>query len=238
MSSSFHMTYKEFFTRFYHNNTGYLNSLNRKIKNSTVSFHTSCPYTKRKKCFCKFQRVSPTETSINLFAQKLYNGQYDIDITGKDIKIVDLSLTAPSLVNDQLINEHIKETNYEGMKDFTKHVNEMYLSIKEYKDVEKLINDDRKVCKTCGCLLDGDNYHNKGRENENGESMTLCYNCHKRYYDGASTLKYEREEYSMTQGFNMTQRHGMHGSSGTLINPFRTDEPFRVINTAKKEEEK
>ena len=67
------MTYHEYFTRYYHNDNGSLAPLKKsdltskkflsKKRNPKNNFHTSCPLTKKKKCWCKFYN-DPMEKSL------------------------------------------------------------------------------------------------------------------------------------------------------------------------------
>ena len=99
LTPSSNLTYKEYFTRYYHNNNGSLGSfqksdlisnkklLSKKRKKEKNNFHTCCPYTKKKKCWCNFF-IDPLEKNLNSFINKLHNGKIDIDISGDNLKIV------------------------------------------------------------------------------------------------------------------------------------------------------
>lgn len=241
---SYNLSYKEFYTRYYNNNSGYLNN-NNSSKTPSIStiFHTSCPFTLKKKCNCKIQKVALHESSHIDFIHKLYTGAYDIDISGKTIQIKDNSkdFIHP---NPNIIKDRMKNTNYHKMKEFAKHVNETFLNLSDYKDVEKTINDDKKICEKCGINLYGDNYH-KGWKNDNGDYVLLCYMCSKKYFAGANEVKYEtkREDYSSQQiSGNRTYPSHYPNPNGisVVIPPFKTDANahknviFQAISTASK----
>lgn len=54
---SYNLSYKEFYTRYYNNNSGYLNN-NNSSKTPSIStiFHTSCPFTLKKNVIVKFKK--------------------------------------------------------------------------------------------------------------------------------------------------------------------------------------
>lgn len=223
---SYNLSYKEFYTRYYNNNSGYLDNKFSKYSSVSTIFHTSCPFTLKKKCNCKIQKVSLHENSHIDFIHKLYNGAYDIDISGKTIQIKDNTKDSinpgPNIIKDRL-----KKTNYHKMKEFKKHINESFLNLYDYKDVEKTINDDKKICEKCGINLYGDNYH-KGWKNDNGDYVLLCYTCSKKYFAGANEVKYEtkREDYSSQQisGSRAYPSHYQNSNGvSVVIPPFKTD---------------
>ena len=92
LTPSSNISYRELFSRFYHNDEGSLGPLKKsdlvskkflsKKRNSKNNFHTSCLLTKKKKCWCKFFN-DPIERNINSFINKLHNGHIDIDISGE-----------------------------------------------------------------------------------------------------------------------------------------------------------
>ena len=136
----------------------------------------------------------------------------------------------------------MKITNYKQMKRFKRNINELSLTVNDYKDIEKSINEDKKVCEKCGANLFGENYH-KGWKNESGDYVLLCYACSKKYFAGANEVKYEtkRDGYSTTsdqRGYSTTH---YQGSTPGMIPPFKTDlgmsqihrnVNFKVTNTA------
>ena len=235
---SYNLTYKEYFSRYYNNNSGYLKKSQVEEVPHPREFHINCPYMRRKKCFCNLYTLSSHAKSLNDFIQKLSNGDIDIDISGKKIKVTDISSKKVNHPDKKILNERIKETDYHQMKEFSKHINETYLNVSDYKDIEKTINEDKKVCEKCGINSYGDNYH-RGWKNDNGDYILLCYSCSKKYFAGANEVKYEtkREEYSSS--VNMNRGYPTHyGTSSTVIPPFKTDINahrninFHVINTA------
>ena len=70
------MSYTEYFTRYFKNNSGYLGISDKILKENSDSikkserlnkFHICCSYTKRKKCFCD---LGSTNIESNLNFQK------------------------------------------------------------------------------------------------------------------------------------------------------------------------
>ena len=213
------LTYKEYFTRYYHNNSGSLGNLvksdlvskkllskkRNKTKKEKNNFHTSCPYTRKKKCWCNFYNDS-MERNINSFINKLHNGQIDIDISGENIKIVNNEeyLTKKENIKKEkeLINEQIKAINFNDVnREYFMKLNEKNLFIKDYKEIERKINEDKKKCQKCGCSLNGEEPR-KGWKNELGEYTLLCNYCAKKYYDGAHEVRYDSHSNDSTINYN------------------------------------
>ena len=149
LTPSSNMTYHEFFSRYYHNDTGSLAPLKKsdliskkflsKKRNSKNNFHTSCPLTKKKKCWCKFFN-DPMEKSLNSFLNKLHNGEIDVEISGENIKIVENEKyleQKKKIKNEQnLINEQIKLINFEEVnREYFTKLNEKNLLVKDYKEI-------------------------------------------------------------------------------------------------------
>ena len=208
LTPSSNLTYKEYFTRYYHNISGSLGPflkseliskklLNKKRKKSQKeknNFHTSCPYTKKKKCWCNFFNDS-MERNINSFINKLHNGQIDIDVTGENVKIINNEEYLKKKENikkeKDIIDEQVKITNFNDVnKEYFMKLNEKNLFIKDYKEIERKINEDKKRCQKCGCSLNGEEPR-KGWKNELGEYTLLCNYCSKKYYDGAHEVRYD-----------------------------------------------
>ena len=219
LTPSSNLTYKEYFTRYYHNNSGSLGHLlkseliskkllNKKRKNSEKqknNFHTCCPYTKKKKCWCNFFNDS-MERNINSFINKLHNGQIDIDVTGEYVKIINNEEYLKKKENikkeKDLIDEQIKIINFNDVNvDYFMKLNDKDLLIKDYKEIERKINEDKKRCQKCGCSLNGEEPR-KGWKNELGEYVLLCNYCSKKYYDGAHEVRYESHNNDNQNNFN------------------------------------
>ena len=224
------MTYHEFFTRYYRNDTGSLAPLKKsdltskkflsKKRNSKNNFHTSCPLTKKKKCWCKFYN-DPMEKSLSSFLNKLHNGEIDIDISGENIKIIDNEKhieQKKKIKNEQgLINEQIKLINFEDVnKDYFTKLNEKNLLVKDYKEIERKINEDKKKCQKCGMSLNGEEQR-RGWKNELGEYTLLCISCAKKYYDGAHELRYDSHDNQIN--YNAPINYNFNNVSNSMKNP-------------------
>ena len=226
LTPSSNLTYKEYFTRYYHNNNGSLGSfqksdlisnkklLSKKRKKEKNNFHTCCPYTKKKKCWCNFF-IDPLEKNLNSFINKLHNGKIDIDISGDNLKIVKNESFLKKKENKKkekdIINEKIKIINFNDVnKDYFMKLNEKNLFIKDYKEIERKINEDKKKCQKCGCSLNGEEPR-KGWKNELGEYTLLCNYCVKKYYDGAHEVRYD--SYSNDNQINYNHGYSMNNQS-------------------------
>ena len=203
LTPSSNLTYREYFTRYYHNSNGSLGSFQksdkllskkRKKEKEKNNFHTCCPYTKRKKCWCNFF-IDPFEKNLNSFISKLHGGKIDVDITGENLKIIKnekyLKKKENKKKEKEIIDEKIKIINFNDVnKDYFMRLNEQNLFIKDYKEIERKINEDKKKCQKCGCSLNGEEPR-KGWKNELGEYTLLCNYCIKKYYDGAHEVRYD-----------------------------------------------
>jgi hypothetical protein len=95
VASTSNLLYKEYFTRYYHNTDGHLGILKKSnliqkdflCKKRKNNFHTCCPYTHKKKCFCNFFN-EPEEQNLNSFINKIHNGELELDITGPNVKLI------------------------------------------------------------------------------------------------------------------------------------------------------
>ena len=216
LTPSSNLTYKEYFTRYYHNNNGSLGSfqksdliskklLNKKRKKEKNNFHTCCPFTKKKKCWCNFFN-DPMERTLNSFINKLHSGKIDVDITGENIKIVKneeyLKKKENKKKEKDIIDEQIKIINFNDVnKDYFMKLNEKNLFIKDYKEIERKINEDKKKCQKCGSSLSGEEPR-KGWKNELGEYTLLCNYCVKKYYDGAHEVRYDSHSSDNQANYN------------------------------------
>ena len=220
ITPSSNLTYKEVFTRYFRNNAGsltYLNKSELKTKNKFLgnkrglknNFHTNCPLTKKKKCWCSYFN-DPKENKISSFINKLHKGEIEIDVSEENLKIKKskkFEEKKEKIKNEQnLIDEQIKIINFnEVNKSFFAKLNEKNLLIKDYKDIERKINEDKKKCQKCGNSLNGEEPR-KGWKNEFGEYTLLCNYCAKKLYDGASEVRYDsynNDSSNSNQGYYM-----------------------------------
>ena len=96
------------------------------------------------------------EKCFNSFLNKLHNGEIDIDVSGDNVRIMDNKKFVEQkkkIKNEQnLINEQIKLINFEEVnKEYFSKLNEKNLLVKDYKEIERKINEDKKKCQKCGC---------------------------------------------------------------------------------------
>ena len=226
LTPSSNLTYKEYFTRYYHNNTGSLGPLlksdliskkkflsKKRKKIQKNNFHTSCPFTRKKKCWCSFYNDG-MEKNLNSFINKLHNGEIDINITGENIKIEKneefIKKKEDKKKENDIINEQMKIINFNDLnREYFMKLNEKNLFIKDYKEIERKINEDKKKCQKCGCSLNGEEPR-KGWKNELGEYTLLCNYCAKKYYDGAHEVRYDSHsndsQINYNHNYNMTSQ--------------------------------
>lgn len=240
LTPSSNLTYKEYFTRYYHNNSGSLGPLlksdlvskkllSKKRKTIKNNFHTSCPYTKKKKCWCSFYN-DKMEKNMNSFINKLHNGEIDVNISGENIKIVNnegfLKKKEAKKKEKDIIEEQIKIINFNDLnREYFMKLNEKNLFIKDYKEIERKINEDKKKCQKCGCSLNGEEPR-KGWKNELGEYTLLCNYCVKKYYDGAHEVRYDSHSndnqinynHLNNQSYNQSYYNNINNNMKTGIN--------------------
>jgi hypothetical protein len=86
--------------------------------------------------------------------------------------------------------ERIKNLDYNKLKPFLKTYEEVNLSNYDYKEIEKSINEDKKICENCKTNIYENNYH-KGWKNDQGEYVLLCTLCSKKYFNGALEIIFD-----------------------------------------------
>lgn len=86
--------------------------------------------------------------------------------------------------------EKIKLIDYNKIKTYIKNNEENNLTNPDYREIEKSINDDKKICENCKTNIYEDNFH-KGWKNLAGEHILLCPTCSKKYFNGALEVKFD-----------------------------------------------
>ena len=140
----------------------------------------------------------------------MHSGKIDIDITGDNLKIIknEKYLTKKKNLQKEkeIIDEKIKIINFNDInKDYFMKLNEQNLFIKDFKEIERKINEDKKKCQKCGCSLNGEEPR-KGWKNELGEYTLLCNYCVKKYYDGAHEVRYDSHSIDNQINYNMNNQ--------------------------------
>lgn len=155
-------------------------------------FHSECKFTKKKICYCNHYKSKNDQLEKNLsnFLIDLVNDKVEItsNLYNKKLEIKkkhDLALT-----KREIELERIKHLSYKNVKNYLKVHDENCLSLNEYQEIEKNINQDKKVCENCKINIYENCYH-KGWKNENGEYVLLCPLCSKKYFNGALEIKFE-----------------------------------------------
>lgn len=192
------MCYNEFFARFYHNNNGSVCPLTTKhFKSQRKSakkhnFHTCCPLTKKRVCYCRFSD-SKRENDLNEFLDRLLNDEIDLDVSGKYLKIKRNQNYVKKKKEEEdmqsLIYEQMKTTNFnEFTNKYSIKLDDKILKLKDYKNIEKKMKEDKQVCVQCG----GELHEGTFKNNEKGQS-TLCATCMKKFYAGANEVRYDQK---------------------------------------------
>jgi hypothetical protein len=96
----------------------------------------------------------------------------------------------------QIELERMKNMEYYKLKQFLKGYEEINLTNTDYREIEKNINEDKKICENCKTNIYENNFH-KGWKNDQGEYVLLCSLCSKKYFNGALEIIFDgprREE--------------------------------------------
>lgn len=183
------LNYLEKFSTYYNKNT---TTILTHHHNQAKRFHLNCSFTRKKICHCRNYSLKEDKDIFSDFLISLVKGEATINTTGDRI-----SIDFNKEDNDhEFIKEQMKNTNYYRTKEHLRNYEQTKLSIGDFKEIERNINEDKKICEKCGTNLYGDNYH-KGWRNENGEHVLLCFSCSKKYFSGASELKFDMKRDEM-----------------------------------------
>ena len=88
--------------------------------------------------------------------------------------------------------------------------------VKDYKEIERKINEDKKKCQKCGCSLNGEEQR-RGWKNELGEYTLLCVYCAKKYFDGAHELRYDSHDNQIN--YNAPMNYNYNPGMNSMKNP-------------------
>lgn len=231
--SSFNMPYLTYFARFYKNNSGYLTKSDRKYlkplntDSQSNYFHTRCPYSKNQRCFCSLNQPTKENQSHEDFLKDLYNGNLNLDFSGNNVKVSKKKTNKIKKKKQKMVKEQFEAINFSKMGEFEKKINDKVLNFYDFKEIQKNINDDKKICEKCGVNL-GDNFY-KGWKHDNGDYGLLCYSCFKKYFTGANEIRYDykREENNpMYYGLSTGLTNKGNSFGGVSIPPFKSESGF------------
>jgi len=157
-------------------------------------FHTDCKFSKKKICHCnQFKSsISKKDLELAMFLDHLVNDKIDICCNTYNKKIEFKKKEDLPLIKKQIEAERINNLNYFEMRNYLKNYDENVLSLNEYKEIEKNINEDKKICENCKTNIYENNFH-KGWKNELGEYVLLCPVCSRKYFNGALEIKFENK---------------------------------------------
>jgi hypothetical protein len=118
----------------------------------------------------------------------LVNGGIDIDTTSKKLNFIHKDDTVSAKKKIEL--ERIKNMDYYKVKQYLKGYEEINLTNTDYREIEKNINEDKKICENCKTNIYENNFH-KGWKNDQGEFVLLCSLCSKKYFNGALEIIFD-----------------------------------------------
>jgi len=160
----------------------------------TELFHTDCKFSKKKICHCNQYKSNLIQKDLELadFLDQLVNDKIEICCNTYNKKIEFKKKEDFALIKLQMEAERLKNLCYSKMKDYLKNYDDNNLSLSEYKEIERNINEDKKICENCKTNIYENNFH-KGWKNELGEYVMLCPLCSRKYFNGALEIKFENK---------------------------------------------
>lgn len=173
-------------------------SYNSQQNNLNNYFHIDCKYSRKKICHCKFydscNNTNSNKNAIEFsdFLISLVNDKIDIE-TDSGNKINFSKKDKFIKYNEMKTNfysERVKNINFDKSKECIKNFDQINLNYTDYRDIERKINEDKKICENCKTNIYENNFH-RGWRNETGEYALLCSNCHKKYFNGALDMKFD-----------------------------------------------
>lgn len=160
----------------------------------TELFHTDCKFSKKRICHCNQFKSNLIDKDLELaeFLDQLVNDKIEICCNTYNKKIEFKKKEDFALLKKQMEAERLKNLGYSQMKDYLKNYDDNILSLSEYKEIERSINEDKKICENCKTNIYENNFH-KGWKNELGEYVLLCPLCSRKYFNGALEIKFENK---------------------------------------------
>jgi hypothetical protein len=177
-------------------NQGKETGTENKNSNNSTSFHIDCKYSKKKICYCKFYlnsdyKILKNDNDFSNFLIDLINDDIVLDESNKKINFVKKNKQVKFYdAHKEIDKERVKNVEISKIKSFLKKEEDINLSNADFKEIEKSINDDKKICENCKTNIYENNYH-KGWKNEAGEFILLCPTCSKKYFSGALEIKFD-----------------------------------------------
>lgn len=158
----------------------------------TELFHTDCKFSKKKICHCnQFKsNLAQKDSELAEFLDQLVNDKIEICCNTYNKKLEFKKKENFALLKKNMEAERLRNISYSAMKDYLRLNDENILSLSEYKEIERSINEDKKICENCKTNIYENNFH-KGWKNELGEYVLLCPLCSRKYFNGALEIKFE-----------------------------------------------
>ena len=212
------LNFSENFARLYEEEGGkkLVNSCSKSnlCKNVNKKFHLDCKYTRKKICTCPQNDLTLFNKDFSDFLTCLINDEVEIfeNPENKNInfKRKDEVIKSFKESRSKIHLEKIKNFDFNKTKAFLTNIEEnRLLSYNDYREVERSINDDKKICENCKTNIYENNYH-KGWKNEAGDYVLLCPMCSKKYFNGALEIKFDRKD-------EMVVVNKMHPGSSNIM---------------------
>jgi hypothetical protein len=198
------MTYCSKTLKNYPNDRASVNLKTNKLAKSNI-FHMECKYTKKKICYCKFydsqSKMNKANKDFSSFLIDLVEDNIDIDFKSDKINFFKKDIDY-SQAKEIIDKERIPQISYTYAKNLIKGNEETMLTMGDYREIERSINEDKKVCEYCKVSIYENNYH-KVNKNDSGDMLLLCITCSKKYFNGALEIKFDnmgkRDDYTATR---------------------------------------
>jgi hypothetical protein len=150
-------------------------------------FHIDCKLTRKKVCQCKnFDTKVGNNKDFSSFMNSLLKGETKLDLNSKTLSFKKMDDLANMKKKIEL--ERIKYMDYSKVKEYMKNFEVINLTNEDFREIQKSINEDKKICENCNTHIYENNFH-KGWKNEQGEYVLLCTICSKKYFNGAIPVK-------------------------------------------------
>lgn len=210
---------------FNNSNTG----LNKEIKISKKQiiesskkielFHTDCKFTRKKICHCSQFKSNNNQIESNFanFLDDLVKDKIEICTNSFNKKIEFKKKHDQALTKREIELERMKNLNFSEVKNYLKDHDENILSLNDYREIERNINEDKKICENCKTNI-YENFYHRGWKNENGEYVLLCPICSKKYFNGALEIKFENKRNEELNSFNQNAGNNKHSLNSIVRN--------------------
>lgn len=200
-------------------------------------FHVDCRFSKKKYCECNLFKPKFQDYEFNKLLAVLSSDAISFDLV--ENKIVYNPTISHEKEIEKVNHEIINSMSVRSRNSILKEFESYNLSNRDFKEVHKLIQDDKKICENCKVGLIENNYHKGWKNPETGDTVLLCSACAKKYFSGiletntSTTSNYysrREEQLAPTQTFTSSQNVNVSNRPFIAVSSSRPSFPnFQVI---------